>query len=166
MAAFGSRFRSLEEEEEAPRLTDNEDEVEILEKAELGEESEDEGFDSESEDFAKGIHEWIEVSERKLKQEDAEKGRSVTCFECPHPNPQLASLRDIRIETARGVEYVEEWGQLDMAVDSGASATVIGENMARAVEAKNPRPDTKYGVADGTHISNLGEKAFGACTDD
>ena len=53
-----------------------------------------------------------------------------------------------------------------MAVVSGASATLIGENMVRAVEAKNPRPDIKYEVADGTHISNLGEKYFGACTDD
>ena len=40
---------------------------------------------------------------------------------------------------------------LGMAVDSGASATVIGENMVRAVEAKNPRPDIKSEVADGTH---------------
>ena len=53
-----------------------------------------------------------------------------------------------------------------MAVDSGASATVIGEHMVKAVEAKNPRPDIKYEVADGTHIANMGEKSFGACTDD
>ena len=43
---------------------------------------------------------------------------------------------------------------------------VIGEDMVKSAEAINPRPDIKYEVADGTHICNLGEKAFGACTDD
>ena len=52
-----------------------------------------------------------------------------------------------------------------MAVDSGASATVIGEHQVKAVAAKNPRPDIKYEVADGTHISNMGEQSFGACID-
>ena len=56
-------------------------------------------------------------------------------------------------------------GKMEMAVDSGASATVIGEHQVRAVTAENPRPDVKYEVADGTHIANLGEKTFGACTD-
>ena len=65
-----------------------------------------------------------------------------------------------------GLEDVEEWESLEMAVDSGASAPVIGEHQVRAVMAKNPRPDIKYEVADGTHIANLGEKNFGACTDD
>ena len=64
-----------------------------------------------------------------------------------------------------GLEDVEEWESLEMAVDSGASATVIGEHQVRAVAARNPRPDIKYEVADGTHIANMG-KTFGACTDD
>ena len=42
-----------------------------------------------------------------------------------------------------------------MAVDSGASATVIGEHQVKAVTAKNPRHNIEYEVADGTHIENM-----------
>ena len=52
-----------------------------------------------------------------------------------------------------------------MAVDSGAGATVVGENMIQAVSAINPRPDIKYAVADGSHIPNMGETYFAAFTD-
>ena len=52
-----------------------------------------------------------------------------------------------------------------MTVDSGAGATVVNDNMIKAVAAINPRPDVKYEVADGTHIPNLGEKAFATYTD-
>ena len=52
-----------------------------------------------------------------------------------------------------------------MAVDSGASATVVGEHLVKAVEARHPRPEIKYEVADGTYIENLGEKTFTAYTD-
>ena len=50
-------------------------------------------------------------------------------------------------------------------MDSGASVTVIDEDQVRAVTASNARPDVKYEVADGSQIPNLGEKAFGAVTD-
>ena len=52
-----------------------------------------------------------------------------------------------------------------MAVDSGASVTVIGRDMVSAVSASVPRPDVKYEVADGSYIENLGEKSFTAYTD-
>ena len=52
-----------------------------------------------------------------------------------------------------------------MAVDSGASFTVIGEDMVKAVTAQNARPDIKYEVADGSHIPHLGEKQFNAFTE-
>ena len=59
--------------------------------------------------------------------------------------------------------YLEE---VVMAVDSGASATVIGGgHQVKAVAATNPRPDIKYEVTDGTHIANMGEKSLGACID-
>ena len=50
-----------------------------------------------------------------------------------------------------------------MAVDSGVSAIVIGEDQLKAVTAKNPR--IKYEVAGGAHVSNMGGKSSGACTD-
>ena len=43
-----------------------------------------------------------------------------------------------------------------MAVDSGVTETVIGEDMAKALQAKNARPDVKYDLADGSHIPHLG----------
>ena len=52
-----------------------------------------------------------------------------------------------------------------MAVDSGASVTVIGRGMVSADGASVPRPDIKYEVADGSYIENLGEKLCTADTD-
>ena len=45
-----------------------------------------------------------------------------------------------------------------MTVDSGASVTVIREDMVKAVTAQNARPDIKY-------YSHLGEKEFSAFSD-
>ena len=63
------------------------------------------------------------------------------------------------------MEEVPEWEELEVAVDSGASVTVIGRDMVKAVEAKGARPDVKYEVADGSHIEHLGEKTFKAFSD-
>ena len=63
------------------------------------------------------------------------------------------------------MEEVPEWEELEIAVDSGASVTVIGKEMVKAVEAKGARPDVKYEVADGSHIEHLGEKTFMAISD-
>ena len=52
----------------------------------------------------------------------------------------LGVLREIRVETACGLEDVEEWEELVMAVDRGASATVIGNHMVEAVSATPPDP--------------------------
>ena len=79
--------------------------------------------------------------------------------------PPVGSLTEVRLESVRGLEDVPEWESLIMSVDSGAGATVVGENMIKAVSAINPRPDIKYEVADGSHIPNMGEKDFAAFTD-
>ena len=52
-----------------------------------------------------------------------------------------------------------------MIVDSGASRTVVGDNMVRAVEAKNIQSDLTYKMADGSRVPHMGEKAFTAFTD-
>ena len=56
-----------------------------------------------------------------------------------------------------------EWEELDMAVDSGASETVVGEGMLRSVAIKEGealRRGVQYEVADGTLLPNLGEQEF------
>ena len=52
-----------------------------------------------------------------------------------------------------------------MTVECGAGATIVGDNLIKAVSAINPRPDIKYEVADGSHILNMGEKDFAASSD-
>ena len=61
--------------------------------------------------------------------------------------------------------FKTEWEELEIAVDSGASVTVIGKYMVKAVQAKGARPDIKYEVADGTQIEHLGKKTFTAFSD-
>ena len=45
-----------------------------------------------------------------------------------------------------------------MIVDSGASGTVVGENMVRAVEAKNIQSDVTFKLADGSRVPHMGKK--------
>ena len=78
---------------------------------------------------------------------------------------EVGSLKEIMIGYAGAVEEAPEWEELEMNVDSGASVTVIGRDMVKAVQAKGARPDVKYEVADGSYIEHLGEKNFTAITD-
>ena len=55
--------------------------------------------------------------------------------------------------------------KVEMIVDSGASGTVVGANMVRAVEATNIKSDVSYKLADGSRIPHMGEKSFKAFTD-
>ena len=51
-----------------------------------------------------------------------------------------------------------------MIVDSGASVTVINNDMAKAVCATDAKPNVRYEVADGSLIENMGQKTFNAVT--
>ena len=56
-----------------------------------------------------------------------------------------------------------DWELVELAVDSGATETVINEEMVSSVEMKEGqayRRGVKYEVANGEHIPNLGEKKF------
>jgi len=62
-----------------------------------------------------------------------------------------------------------EWELLEMAVDSGATETVINEGMIKAVgvqESAASRRGVEYEVANGVRIPNLGEKTFVGYTED
>ena len=61
------------------------------------------------------------------------------------------------------MSLTSEWEELDMAVDSGAAETVIGDEMLASVqlqEGEACRRGVQYEVASGTLIPNLGEKRF------
>ena len=66
---------------------------------------------------------------------------------------QPASLNAIR---------ADGWEKFEMAVDSGASETVVGEEMvvtASMQESEGSRRGVEYKVANGESIPNLGEKS-------
>ena len=59
------------------------------------------------------------------------------------------------------------WEEVEMAADSGASETVIGEDMvatATLKESEGSRRGVEYKVANGESLPNLGEKRFSAVT--
>ena len=61
------------------------------------------------------------------------------------------------------MEELPEWEEIEMAVDSGATETVVGEDMIKGVETKPgdaTRRGVQYEVASGDLIPNLGEKNF------
>ena len=56
-----------------------------------------------------------------------------------------------------------EWEEIELAVDSGASETVINDEMLKTVrvhESDASRRGVEYEVANGVRIPNLGEKRF------
>ena len=62
-------------------------------------------------------------------------------------------------------ELAQYWEEIEFLVDSGASATVIGEDMVKAVKAADPNPNANYKLADGSIIPNKGYKHFVGVTE-
>ena len=65
-------------------------------------------------------------------------------------------------------EVVPEWEEIEMAVDSVASESVVSEDMLQRVETVEgwaKKKGVQYEVADGTLIPNLGEKKYIAVSD-
>ena len=63
-------------------------------------------------------------------------------------------------------EKAEEWEEVEFLVDSGASATVISEDMVKAVSASEPNHSRRYRLADGSTIPSLGTKRFKGVTNE
>ena len=81
----------------------------------------------------------------------------------------LKILETIEPEGLCHVDVQGGWVEFEVAVDSGATETVVSEEMLTMVETK-PGPASKrgveYEVANGVRIPNLGEKKFMAETED
>ena len=78
-------------------------------------------------------------------------------------------FQTIEPEGTNSAQEEEEWESIDMAVDSGAIETVLGENDVASVEVKEGlayKRGVKYEVANGTVIPNLGEKKFQGVTEE
>ena len=78
----------------------------------------------------------------------------------------LGSLIEVVPECVSAVEE-QEWEEIELAVDSGATETVIGEDMLKNIDLKQGeayKRGVQYEVASGELIPNLGEKKFmGIC---
>ena len=76
------------------------------------------------------------------------------------------ALRILQVIEPEGVNVIDttgEWEEIDLAVDSGATETVINEDMLKSVDLKDgpaSRRGVEYEVANGVRIPNLGEKKF------
>ena len=67
----------------------------------------------------------------------------------------VRSLVEVLTDTVNSAEErAQEWEEIEFLVDSGASATVVGDEMVRAVRATDPNPNANYRLADGSTIPN------------
>ncbi len=81
----------------------------------------------------------------------------------------MQSLRAIYPEGVNSVTQSGDWEEIELAVDSGAAETVVGEDMLRSVqttEGEAFKRGVEYEVASGTTIPNLGEKFFVAVAEE
>ena len=65
------------------------------------------------------------------------------------------SLVEVFTDTVNSAEELaQEWEDIEFLVDSGASATVVGDEMVRAVRATDQIPNANDRLADGSTIPN------------
>ena len=82
---------------------------------------------------------------------------------------KLKPLKVIEPEGVNELEDKGEWEEIEMAVDSGATETVVNEDDLPSIEVKAgaaSRRGTEYEVANGIRIPNLGEKKLVAVTEE
>ena len=81
---------------------------------------------------------------------------------------KVSSLGSRMPEGLKSMEEAPEWDVLEMAMDSGASESVVNDEMlprVETLEGEAMKKGVQYEVADGTLIPNLGEKKFIAVSD-
>ena len=82
---------------------------------------------------------------------------------------ELRPLRVIEPEGVNELDVKGEWEEIELAVDSGATETVVGEDDLPSIETKAgpaSKRGTEYEVANGARIPSLGEKKFTAHTEE
>ena len=85
-------------------------------------------------------------------------------------NKEINILKIIEPEGFNAVgEAQPEWEEIEFAVDSGATESVINEEMLPSIpvtESEASKRGVKYEVANGVRIPNLGQKQFDGMTED
>ena len=77
-----------------------------------------------------------------------------------------ALVETLKDNVDRAEELAQEWEEIEFLVDSGASATVVGDELVRAVRATYPNPNANYRLADGSTIPNNGYNHFVGVTEE
>ena len=67
---------------------------------------------------------------------------------CRLKKQPVLSLGIVEPQVVCSAQVEEEWEELDMLVDSGASVTVISDSMVKAVTACTAKPAVSYPIAD------------------
>ena len=96
------------------------------------------------------------------KQTEAKKQQATAT-----PMGRLSPLTTIEPAGLAPVAEAPEWEAIELAVDSGASETVIPEGMIKSVDiqpSEASKRGVQYEVANGHRIPNLGQKAFQGVT--
>ena len=81
----------------------------------------------------------------------------------------LRMFRAIEPEGVNAIADKDGWEFIEFALDSGATETVVGEEMLGSVETKEgaaSRRGVEYEIANGETIPNLGEKRFMAVSEE
>ena len=135
-----------------------EDAKEAEDKARRKEKEEEQKAKEAAED--KGFQE-VKSRRRKKKERAAVKKAQVD---------GLRVLTTIEPESVKAIGDTEqEWEEIELAVDSAATETVIGEDMLSRVAMKQGpayKRGVEYEVANGVRIPNLGEKSFRAVSEE
>ena len=105
------------------------------------------------------------VSKRRRKQDKKTIQNEETKIQIQNEKTKIEKLSTLTEVAPEGVNSVgtSAWEEIDMAIDSGATEIVVGENMLTSidtVEGEANRRGVQYEVASGTLIPNLGEKRF------
>ena len=77
----------------------------------------------------------------------------------------MRMFRTIEPDHVKAVNTDDGWEEIEFALDSGATETVMGESMLSSVETKEgaaSKRGVEYEIATGELIPNLGEKKFQA----
>jgi len=124
------------------------------------------------EDDGKELEEmkWTTVKDKKKekaveKKMKAEKGEEIRRrWNSRKSKKEVNVLQTVNPkESIRELNETEEWEEIEMAVDSGATEHVMNEDSLRTIETKDgeaSRQGVVYEVANGVRIPNLGEKTF------
>ena len=82
------------------------------------------------------------------------------------PQSSLKMFKTIEPDHMKAVNADDGWEEIEFALDSGATETVMGEDMLNSVETKEgaaSKRGVEYEIATGELIPNLEEKKFHHC---